>query len=101
MAKGSALLRAMASLRAMSPRECLSWGLVLGLSILLIARPKDTPLVFPDQGPHSGNCLCNAEAYCVCTPNLAVDIIIEADESENSPVVSRKSNCQCAPLVSG
>lgn len=76
------------SLSQMPLRECFSWSLVLLLSLVLVFQSK-TPLTFPDQSGQTagGNCLCNAEEYCVCTPNLAIDVLIETEASPGSPIV--------------
>lgn len=58
-----------------SGREIFSWCLVLILSYALWTRRQ--PLGEHFHYKKGGNCLCNTEDYCLCTPSLAIDVIVE------------------------
>jgi 8-oxo-dGTP diphosphatase len=34
---------------------------------------------------HPGSCWCGADSYCLCTPSLAIDAIIEVSPSQGAP----------------
>ena len=56
-------------------------------------HPKDT---------HSGSCWCgSADGYCMCTPNLAIDLIITSgndNKHQNIWLVRRKDTNQLATM---
>lgn len=42
--------------------------------------PTDCPYTWhggSPSGSHRGSCWCGADSYCMCTPSLAIDCIIE------------------------
>eukprot|EP00614_Pseudopedinella_elastica_P001767 CAMPEP_0172598838 /NCGR_PEP_ID=MMETSP1068-20121228/18906_1 /TAXON_ID=35684 /ORGANISM="Pseudopedinella elastica, Strain CCMP716" /LENGTH=198 /DNA_ID=CAMNT_0013398867 /DNA_START=203 /DNA_END=796 /DNA_ORIENTATION=- len=68
----------------LSARELIAWVLVLLSLAALWSRPLQSEKLFIS----GGSCLCNKEEYCLCSPNLAIDIIIET--TENSIVLVKR-----------
>lgn len=45
-----------------------------------------------------GSCLCSNDEYCVCSPSLAIDVIIEVPSINSVVVVKRKDNLKYATI---
>ena len=48
-------------------------------------------------GEQTGNCFCNAEKYCMCTPSLAIDLVILSG-NDHVWLVRRKDTNQLATM---
>ena len=57
------------------------------LTYLHASTPKYNPLCLRDfvQPTASGTCLCGENEYCLCTPSLASDVIIELEGPDGVP----------------
>ena len=53
----------------------------LGITFYALGRPKINALCTRDfvEPSAQGTCLCGEGAYCLCTPSLASDILIELE----------------------
>ena len=65
-------------------------------------RQRLNPLCTRDfvEPASDGSCLCNSKAFCLCTPSLASDIIIELEDGSGVVFVERKDGRGLA-LVGG
>jgi 8-oxo-dGTP diphosphatase len=53
----------------------------------------------PVAQEHSGSCWCGAEDhYCMCTPNLAIDLVIATHDDSHIWLVQRKDTNQLATM---
>lgn len=53
----------------------------------------------PIAKDHKGSCWCGAEdGYCMCTPNLAIDLVIATDDNRHVWLVRRKDTNQLATM---
>ena len=53
----------------------------------------------PDVRDHKGSCWCGAEDnYCMCTPNVAIDLIIASHDEKHVWLVRRKDTNQLATM---
>ena len=92
--------------------QLLAWSIVLNVILLLyiafsgqgggIADGPLTQLVINWNGGHpldeqNGTCYCNAAKYCLCTPNLAIDLVIMSG-SNHVWLVRRKDTGQLATM---
>ena len=61
---------------------------------------KSQEVMWRDKvGIHSGSCLCSADNYCMCTPSLAVDmIVLSGSEKEYVWLVKRRDTNQYATV---
>jgi len=77
----------------MSTPERLALVAVLVYSIVLTARHVNTPQKLFElcgrdfhEPAAKGSCLCRAGDFCMCTPGLAADVILELEDSPGSGV---------------
>lgn len=55
--------------------SALLWALTL---VYLFSRPRQqAPVLHGTSDTYQGSCYCGADKYCLCTPSLAIDAIIE------------------------
>jgi hypothetical protein len=71
----------------MLPREMCAWSLVLCLFLVLLTRQREEELPTNLYWKEGGNCLCNKEHYCMCTPSLAIDVIVEVEGAAEESIV--------------
>jgi 8-oxo-dGTP diphosphatase len=67
-------------------REAFAWVLVaLLLGGHFLIPSKDCTLRGPGFKTNSDGsaCICGKDGYCLCTPNLAVDVVVEVSDHEN------------------
>lgn len=80
-------------------RELLSWTIVCSLLIYIIMF-SDTPSynLRGQLDSKGGSCLCSPDEYCMCTPSLAIDIIIEVNDGSSIVLVKRQDNSKYATI---
>jgi 8-oxo-dGTP diphosphatase len=76
--------------------RALLWAVVAALVVMLVVSiamlrdtllpvpPRPCPYVWHGGSPtdsHRGSCWCGLDEYCMCTPSLAIDCIIEYEQS--------------------
>ena len=56
----------------------------MGVTLYALGRPKINALCARDfvEPTASGTCLCGEGAFCLCTPSLASDILIELENAD-------------------
>ena len=53
----------------------------------------------PIAKDHKGSCWCGAEdGYCMCTPNVAIDLVIVSNDNQHIWLVRRKDTSQLAVM---
>merc|ERR1719232_805995 len=95
----------------MHRREKLAWCLALSeLLIILIlfyavrSREIAPKVVFhggsvTSSSEHKGSCWCSGyDDYCMCTPSLAIDLLLIDEKEENVWLVRRKDTDQLATM---
>eukprot|EP00613_Pedinella_sp_CCMP2098_P003136 CAMPEP_0171638990 /NCGR_PEP_ID=MMETSP0990-20121206/29375_1 /TAXON_ID=483369 /ORGANISM="non described non described, Strain CCMP2098" /LENGTH=205 /DNA_ID=CAMNT_0012212499 /DNA_START=1 /DNA_END=615 /DNA_ORIENTATION=+ len=73
-------------------RELCAWCLIVCLTVVLSIKSMGKTTLPPKlYWKDGGNCLCSTDEYCMCTPSLAVDVIIEVEGAvEDSVVLVRR-----------
>ena len=88
-------------------RLSIAFNLVLGFCILYLCfggsnNSKGHEMVWHGGHPeqkHAGSCWCGKEDhYCMCTPNVAIDLIIRSPGSDDIWLVRRKDTNQLATM---
>jgi 8-oxo-dGTP diphosphatase len=80
--------------------------LVQKYSLSSVSSPTTTMVVYKDMVYHgghpldvkSGTCWCAADKYCMCTPNIAIDLILTTASRDAVWLVRRKDTSQLATM---
>jgi 8-oxo-dGTP diphosphatase len=64
----------------------------------LYSKGEGTLPKFHYMPTKGGNCLCNLEDFCMCTPSLAIDVIIESPDGGSVVLVRRQDNGKFATI---
>ena len=86
------------------PREAVAWAIAT-TSLLFAASSHRCPYTWhggaPGDSP-AGSCWCGkADGYCMCTPSLAIDLVIETTLPDGEPgivLVIRRDNGLAATM---
>lgn len=83
-------------------RELLSWIIVclLLVYVMMFSNNSDPNgnLLRGQLDSTGGSCLCSPDQYCLCTPSLAIDVIIEVDGGSSIVLVKRQDNGKYATI---
>lgn len=52
----------------------------------------------PNNKDRQGSCVCNDDKFCLCTPSLAIDLVIVSSDNQHFILVRRKDTSQLATM---
>jgi 8-oxo-dGTP diphosphatase len=70
---------------------------ILSVYVIFFSSGGDTQLR-GQLDSTGGSCLCSPDSYCLCTPSLAIDVIIEVKGGSSVVLVKRQDNSKYATI---